>query len=171
MLTTGPASDHLEFPGPESFSTIRGALYRTYEPALSPQCGRKKGKKEAPEMHSSVEGGMDPSLITRPLECVPRTPWRILPLASTAFKCIYLRRVTHISAVIFRSVVINNACETPVSEGTRVPSGVPNINECDSSALRVEVSLNQRSSLKRSTPESSAFRSKKGGCRVDPRAA
>lgn len=33
---------------------------------------------------------MNPSLITRPLECVPRTPWCILPLGFTALECIYL---------------------------------------------------------------------------------
>lgn len=47
--------------------------------------------------------------------------------------------------------------ETPASEGTRVPAGVPNINERDSSALRVNVSFDQRSSLQRSIPESSAI--------------
>lgn len=50
-------------------------------------------------MHSSMEGGMDPSLITRPLECVPRTPWRILPLDPTAFKCIYSHRRTYFGCI------------------------------------------------------------------------
>ncbi|KAK1127042.1 hypothetical protein K0M31_004653 [Melipona bicolor] len=36
-------------------------------------------------MHSSMEGGMDPSLITRPLECVPRTPWRVFSLSEHSF--------------------------------------------------------------------------------------
>jgi len=54
---------------------------------------------------------MDPSLITRPLECVPRTPWCILPLSFTTYECIYLStylptyRHTHTHAAIYSAVI------------------------------------------------------------------
>lgn len=41
-------------------------------------------------MHSSrgAEGGMDPSVITRPLECSPRAPWY-------STRCVLLRSLSH----------------------------------------------------------------------------
>lgn len=79
-------------------------------------------------MHSSMEGGMDPSLITRPSECVPRTPWRILPLDSTAIQA-HLLASSHIFRLYFQKTsFINNTSSTapPTAEGFPVdpPTGV-----------------------------------------------